>query len=475
MRGIAYKWIVLSVTTIGSFMAAIDATIVILALPVMMVDLHADLVTMIWVIMGYLLVSTFFLLSFGRVADMFGRVRMYNLGFVIFAVGSAFCGFSWNATILIIARLIQGSGAAMLVVNSVAIITEVFPPTERGKALGINSITWSSGGIFGPILGGVILSFTSWRWIFFINVPIGIAGSIWGYVVLKETSHRTKGEKFDFFGAFSFSFGLLALLLALTQGIAASWLSWWIIALFIFFIVMIVSFFYWEGRAAHPVLDLSLFSSRTYTFAVLAAMMQALAIFAVNFMIIFYLLGVKGLDPLTASLLIIPLPLLNAVSGPLSGRLSDRIGARVPGTVGLFVQAVALFLLTLVSAETPYFYLAIGLAIMGLGGGMFYSPNTSSAMSAAPGRRLGVASATLATLRQTGMVTSFALSLAVAAASMPREVMLSLFVGVGKKLSPAIIHDYILGMRAAFYVSIGLCVMAILLSWYRGKSMPSAG
>jgi len=162
-KKIEYKWIVLSVTTIGALMAAIDSTIVILGLPDMMVKLHADLIEMIWVIMGYILVSTVFLLTFGRVADMFGRVRMYNLGFVIFTIGSALCGFSANATELIIFRLVQGSGAAMMVVNSVALITEVFPPNERGKALGINAITFSSGGVAGPILGGLILTLADWR------------------------------------------------------------------------------------------------------------------------------------------------------------------------------------------------------------------------------------------------------------------------------------------------------------------------
>ena len=224
-RKIAYKWIVLSVTTIGALMAAIDSTIVILGLPDMMVKLHADLVSMIWVIMAYILVSTVFLLTFGRVADMFGRVRMYNLGFVVFTIGSALCGFSGNATQLIIFRLIQGSGAAMMVVNSVALITEVFPPNERGKALGLNAITFSIGGVAGPILGGLILTLADWRWIFFINVPVGIIGAIWGYRALREMSVRKKGEKFDGVGAVSFSLGLTALLIALTLGIEYAFTS----------------------------------------------------------------------------------------------------------------------------------------------------------------------------------------------------------------------------------------------------------
>src|SRR5512146_2401328 len=231
-RPIDYKWIVLSVTTIGALMASIDSTIVILGLPDMMVKLHADMIEMVWVIMGYILVSTVFLLTFGRVADMLGRVRMYNLGFVVFTIGSALCGFSNTATQLILFRLVQGSGAAMMVVNSVALITEVFPPNERGRALGLNAITFSIGGVAGPILGGLILTLADWRWIFFINVPVGLFGAIWGYRVLREMSVRKEGERFDVVGALSFSLGLTALLIALTLGIQLDFSSPPILALF---------------------------------------------------------------------------------------------------------------------------------------------------------------------------------------------------------------------------------------------------
>ena len=244
---IDYKWIALSVTTIGALMAAIDSTIVILALPDMMVKLHADLVEMVWVIMAYILISTVFLLTFGRVADMFGRVRMYNLGFVVFTVGSALCGLSQNATQLILFRLVQGAGAALMMVNSPAILTEAFPPDQRGRALGINGITWALGGIAGPLLGGLILSTASWRWIFYINVPIGIIGTLWGYRALHEISKPRHGEKFDILGSITFSLGLIALLLALNLGIDYGWTSLPILSLFVLFVVMLVLFFAWSS------------------------------------------------------------------------------------------------------------------------------------------------------------------------------------------------------------------------------------
>src|SRR5512138_3224040 len=468
-RTVPYKWIVLSVTTIGALMAAIDSTIVILGLPEMMVKLHADLVEMIWVIMAYILVSTVFLLTFGRVADIFGRVRMYNLGFVVFTIGSALCGFSGTAGQLIFFRLIQGSGAAMMVVNSVAIITEVFPPNERGKALGINAITFSFGGVAGPILDGLILTLADWRWIFFINVPVGIFGAVWGYRVLKEMSIRKKGERFDVIGAISFSIGLTALLIALTLGIQLSFTSTPIVLLFGLFIVGLGVFLWWERRAENPVLDLSLFNNRVYNFSVLSAMMQSLALFAVNFLIVFYLQGVLGYDPLKAALLLIPLPVMTSIIAPFGGTIADRIGARIPATIGLLIQGVALVWFMRLSPTTPYWQIAVGLGLMGFGGGLFYPPNTSAAMNSAPKHRLGIASGTLATLRQAGMVTSFALALAVAASSLPRDVMMQLFVGNNVTLGSAPMKAFVIGMHSAFLVSTVLVLIAAGISFVRGK------
>ena len=469
-RRIDYKWIALSVTTIGALMAAIDGTIVTLALPDMMVKLHAGLVEMVWVIMAYILMSTVCLLTFGRIADMFGRVRMYNLGFVIFTVGSALCGLSGNATQLIIFRLIQGAGAAFMMVNSPAIIAEVFPPHQRGRALGINGVTWAIGGIAGPLLGGLILAALSWRWIFFINVPIGILGTVWGYLALKEKSSGNRTETFDVGGAALFSVGLVSLLFALTLGIGMSWTSLPILGLFVLFLAMLAVFFIRERRVTSPVLDLSLFRNRVYSFSAISAMLQSLAMFAVTFLIVFYFQGVRGYSPLTAALFLIPLSIVSAVTGPLSGLLADRIGARLPATVGLLLQAAGLvwFVLTLTPA-TGYGSIAFGLVLVGLGGGLFWSPNTSAAMNGAPKHRLGIASATLATLRQTGMVTSFALALAVAAGSLPRDAMMQLFVGTNVTLGSQTMQAFVIGIRNTFLLSIALCVLASGFSLVRGK------
>jgi MFS family permease len=270
-------------------------------------------------------------------------------------------------------------------------------------------------------------------------------------------------------GAVAFSAGLTALLIALTLGIEFSWTSPPIVSLFVLFLIILVVFFWWEQRTKNPVLDLSLFKDRVYNFSVLAAMMQALGLFAVNFLIVFYLQGVRGYDALTAALLLIPLPIATSVVAPLGGWVADRIGARVPATIGLLIQAIALACFTQLTPTTPYWQIGAGLALMGLGGGLFYPPNTSAAMNSTPLHRLGIASATLATLRQAGMVTSFALALAVAAGSLPRDVMMQLFVGNNVTLGSQPMQAFVIGMHSAFIVSLGLCLIAATISMVRGK------
>src|SRR5215469_5785022 len=261
MKKPAYKWVALTVTTIGSLMVAIDSTIVILALPNMLQELHSNLVRMTWVIIGYLLVSTVLLLTFGRMADMFGRVKMYNLGFVIFTVGSILCGVALSDSMLIAARILQGAGGAMLAANAMAIITEVFSADQRGQAMGINAVTWGAGSVLGPVLGGFILAATTWRWIFLVNLPIGIAGTLAAYLLLHDIAPNPRGEKFDIVGALLFTIGLVTLLLGLTGGIGAGWFSPSILLRFAIAVLALAAFILWEQRVSYPMLDLHLFDN----------------------------------------------------------------------------------------------------------------------------------------------------------------------------------------------------------------------
>lgn len=475
MKRPAYKWIALSVTTIGSLMAAIDSTIVILALPNMLQDLHSDLVKMTWVIMAYIMVSTVLQLTFGRMADMFGRVRMYNLGFVVFTLGSVLCGISPNDTILIAARVVQGIGGAMLTANSMAIITEVFPADQRGQAMGFNAVTWGAGSVLGPVLGGFILAAASWRWIFLINLPIGIIGTLSAYLLLHDIEPNPRHERFDLFGAFSFCIGLVTLLLGVMNSIGAGWLSPSVLIMLVIAVISFAAFILWERRITYPMLDLHLFSSLHYTFSVLAATFQSLANFAVNFLIIFYLQGVRGYDPLTAALLILPLPVLTSVLGPLGGRWADRdrFHGATPATVGLALQVASLIVLVFLTPDTPYLELAIALGLMGIGSAIFWSPNTSSTMGAAPRNRLGVASATLNTMRNIGMVCSFALSLAVAAAAMPPKLVNEVFLGTVGHLPASIASAFTGAMGHAFIASAIICVLAVFFSVVRRSNRVS--
>lgn len=476
MKKPAYKWVALSVTTVGSLMAAIDSTIVILALPNMLQDLHSDLVVMTWVIMGYIMVSTVLQLTFGRMADMFGRVRMYTLGFVVFTLGSVLCGISPTAGMLLAARVVQGIGGAMLTANSMAIITEVFPADERGKAMGFNAVTWGAGSVLGPVLGGVILAGASWRWIFLINLPIGIFGTLAAYFLLHDLEPEPQNERFDLLGAVLFCAGLVTLLLGLMDSIGSGWRSPTVLGLLTISLVSFACFISWERRCAYPMLDLHLFASQHYTLSVLAATLQSLAVFAVNFLVIFYLQGVRGYSPLTAAFLILPLPVLTSVIGPLGGLWADRdrFQGATPATVGLILQVISLIVLVFLTPDASYIVLASALGFMGLGSAIFWAPNTSSTMGAAPRHRLGVASATLNTMRNVGMVCSFALALAVAAASMPRALVNQVFLGTVGHLPTAIVSDFTGAMSNAFLASAIICFLAVACSVVRRHSRVSS-
>ncbi len=464
-----YRWLVLAITTVGVLMVAIDTTVVILALPPIIQDLHSNLINAIWVILSYIFVTTVLLLALGRVADLYGRVRLYNLGFAIFTIGSALCGFSRTDWELIGARVIQGVGGALMLVNAWAILTETFPPGERGLALGVNSMTFGIGGIIGPVLGGVILAIASWRWVFFINVPIGLFGTFFAYRYLRECARPQQEERLDLPGVITFSISLFTLLLALMLGIQLGWHARPVLLLAGTFLVTLPLFILWERHVPYPALDAQLFCSRVFDFSVLAASFQSLALFAVQFLIVFYLQAVRGDTPLHAALLLLPMPIASAITGPIGGRLSDKIGARIPATVGLLLQACGIYWLTSLTINSSYIHIAIGLALTGLGGGLFFSPNTSAAMGTAPQERLGVAAATLATLRNVGTVMSFAVALAVAAGSIPRQTMLQIFVGTSVHLATPLRIAFVDGLRAALHVSVVVCLFAAGMSLVRGR------
>ena len=467
-----YKWKTLSVTSVGSLMAAVDSTVVLLALLPIAGELHSDYVEMVWIVIAYILVNTAFVLSLGRIGDMYGRKRMYNLGFAVFTAGSVLCGMSVNALMLIAFRAVQGFGAALLTANSFAILSEAFPAQERGRAFGLNSIVWGVGSITGIVLGGLVITFTTWRLIFWINLPVGIFGTYWAYRALHPSARAAKNETFDLPAAVFFTLGLLFLLLAVTWGLLNSWTDPLVYLFFAATPVALAAFVVWEVKYSNdPIVDFSMFRNRVFTLSITTASIQSLALFAVDFLLVFYLEGIKGLDILTASYLIVPMAAMVSITGPFGGMLSDRIGARIVATLGLAVQAaVLLFFSFFLTTATPLLDIGIAEAVYGIGGGLFWPANTSTIMSAAPPRQYGVASGVMNTFRNTGMVMSFALALVAATSVIPATIVYDLFIGKFTGSLPSdLAAAYLTGQSFAFEVSVALLAVAAVISMVRGK------
>jgi EmrB/QacA subfamily drug resistance transporter len=439
-------------------------------------ELKSDYVTMVWVVVAYILANTALVLSLGRLADIYGRKRMYNVGFVVFILGSALCGFAASGLTLVGFRAIQGIGAALLAANSFAILSEAFPGNERGKAFGANSIVWGSGVVVGIVLGGLIITYTSWRLIFLINLPIGAFGTIWAYRTLKENRTNLTSRYIDLPATVSFTIGLLALMLGVTWGIIYSWndpVTLLSIALSPFILAFFV---YWETkRSRDPVIDFVLLRNRVFTLSLTTAMLQSVALFSVDFLLLFYLEGISGLSVLTASYLIIPMAVALSLVGPFAGRLSDRFGARIIASLGLTIQVAVLLLLRELTTTTPLIQIGMIEAIYGIGGGLFWPANTSAIMASSPPARYGVSSGMMNTFRNTGMVMSFALTLTAITGVIPTSIIFQLFIGTfSGTLAPDYASAYLSGQSYAFGISAVLLIASVLFSLVRGKESRQA-
>jgi len=466
-----YKWKTFSVTSVGSLMSAVDSTIVLLALVPIAEELKSDYVTMIWVVVAYILANTALVLSLGRLADLYGRKRLYNFGFVVFIIGSVLCGFASSGLTLVAFRALQGVGAALLAANSFAILSEAFPRNERGRAFGATSIVWGSGTILGIILGGLIITYTSWRLIFLINLPIGSFGTLWAYRTLKETKANATSTYIDLPATASFTLGLLALVFGITWGIIYSWNDPVTVLSLAVSPLVLAFFVYWEVRhSKDPVIDFSMLKNRVFSLSLATAMLQSVALFSVNFLLIFYFEGIAGLPILTASYLIIPMAVTSSLIGPFAGRLSDRLGARVIASVGLVIQVAVLIMLRTLTATTALIQVAIIEAGYGVGSGLFWPANTSAIMASSPPGRYGVSSGIMNTFRNTGMIMSFALALTAVTGAIPNAIVYQLFIGTfSGTLAPNYANAYLSGQSYALGISAILLIAAASLSLVRGK------
>jgi EmrB/QacA subfamily drug resistance transporter len=407
------RWGVLLAIGLGTFMSALDGSVVNITLPVVRESFGASVATVEWVVTIYLLVVSGLLLSVGRLGDLRGHRRVYTTGFLIFLLGSVLCGLAPGAGFLVAARAAQAVGASMLFANSPAILTKSFPPEMRGRALGLQATMTYLGLTVGPSLGGWLTTALGWRSVFYINVPVGLLALALALRFVPRDEGSGRGEGFDLRGALTFTGGLVALLLALNQGHAWGWAAWPTVMLLAGSLVLLGLFVRLERRVAAPMLDLSLFRSRTFTAAAASAVLNYVCVFTVLFLMPFYLQQARGLSPAEAGLLLTAQPMLMAVVAPLSGSLSDRIGTRLPSVVGMGLLGLGLVLLSSLDLESPRAAIVAMLAVAGLGIGIFASPNNSALMGAAPRHRQGIAAGVLALARNVGMVIGVGLAGAV--------------------------------------------------------------
>ncbi len=464
-----YKWVVLTVTTVGIFMATLDSSIIVVGLPQVVSSLRTNLVEGVWFITIYRLMITVLLVGIGRMADLYGRVRLYNLGFAIFSLGSLLSGLSITAEMLLAFRLIQGVGAAFLFVNSVAIVADAFAGSELGKGIGINQVAINAGTITGYTLSGVLIQLFTWRSIFLINVPIGIFGTYWSRKRLKEIHLPARGEKFDLQGAVTFSASITLLLLGLTLGSITDPLSLTLTALsFLLMIIFVLA----ERRASFPVLDLSLFRNRLFTAGNIANLLSGLAFAALAFIMTLYFQLVRGYDPLHAGIFLIPLDATLILIGPISGSLSDRWGARGLSTLGLATASAGFFYLSGITTTTDYLQIALGLVLVGFGIGLFRSPNASSVMGSVQGTKRGIASGVRATIINTSIVASIPLVLAVMTTDIPYFKLINI-IGNGSVLSNSQITTtdlapFQMGLQHSLVIFSVLILASAIFSLLRG-------
>lgn len=399
-----WRWFILVTVLIGATMSALDVSIVNIAMPTLKDEFNVSLALIEWVAIAYMLTLTIFLPLFGRLADMYGRSRLYNAGFIVFTIGSACCGMAPSAHFMVGSRILQAVGAGLLQANSIAIITAAFPSDERGKALGIQGAVQAVAMSIGPFIGGVLITAIGWRAIFYINVPIGILGTLAALLILPKDELKKEKEKVDYIGAAFFSCGLLFLVLALNEVVRLGLTSTRIILYFGLAVILLGLFVITERKAEYPLIDLEMFRRFTFSAGNLTGMLSYYVLFAIMFLIPFYLERVVGYSVTLTGSLLVPIPLAMAVVAPWAGSVSDRRGPRLMTTAGMLLCALACFMLMLLG-ESSHFYMLLGiLIVLGIGMGLFTPPNNSAIMGAVPKDKLSVAGGLLNMMRSLGLI-----------------------------------------------------------------------
>ena len=472
------RWELLALTSVGAFMAPFDGTVVSVALPAMGPTLHLGFTAAMWVQAAYLLAVAVLLIPLGRLADQRGRVRFYLLGVVVFAVGSLLAGLSVNDTMLIGSRVVQGAGAALLSATSAAIVTAVFPPQERGRALGINVTAVYLGLCLGAPIGGLLVDWFGWRSVFFVNLPIAVVVLVWGWLLLPRSEKAPAPGGNDFAGAALLGAFLICLLVPLTFAPQWGWASADTVLLLALAAVSLAGFVVVEHRGRSPMLDLDLLvHNRLFATANLAALLNYMAMYAVTVLTAIFLTVVQGRSASLTGLIILSQPLLMAVLSPFSGHLSDRIGSRVLTSGGMGLVALGMALLGSLPQDAATLRVVASLVVVGLGMAAFSAPNTSAIMGSVRRDQLSVASAFLGTMRTVGMALSVALLGGIAASSLGAAGGRLLFThghGAGAVASAAV-RGYAHGYELAMFAGAGLAFVGALVSLTRGAAGDPAG
>ena len=449
----------------GSVMAAVDSTIVTLAFPSIVEFLGSNFVGTVGIIMSYLVVLAVFTTQFGRAGDIHGRARLFNLGFAVFTISSLLCGLAPTISFLIAARAAEGVGAALLVANSAAILTDTFPRNRLGRTFGYITMAWNTGALLGIILGGTLTTLLGWRYIFLINVPIGLVGVYLGRRYLRDVN-RVQVES-DLTGMVLLGIAL-SLISYSSVDLAASGLTYFNGLLLVGGFALIAITLEYERRDENPMINLKAFANRVLRFSLMAAFLQNIAVLAIALLLTTYLQGIRGLSPLDASLLLLPSSIMNIILAPFTGRMTDRFGSRIIATAGIACVGVSTALLLTVGLTSPYYVVALSMAVSGIGGALFYPANNSAVMANAARGSYGVVSGLYRTLQNIGTLGSYVLAISVLSLGLPRSVAYQVFIGTTEMLG-GLTSSYIQGFHVALEVSLLILLVAGLMSYDRGK------